>query len=172
MSADRHKHGQDHFDLLPFIAILMCVLACLLLVTMSITALSIGDVGSREGWVPSVASVRGAKQPVLIEWDGTAAIIHENGRKRSVAWSAKREFTILNGQIVSQSQSSTDDVMSEFLADMKARKDTAYALIAVRPSGFKTLLEFADEFRDRGIAVGYEPIAQSKTVRLLPGGQL
>ena len=43
----RGSQQEDHFDLLPFIAILMCVLGTELLVTMSMAALSLG-VGARE----------------------------------------------------------------------------------------------------------------------------
>ncbi len=42
----------DHFDLLPFISILMCVLGCLLLVTISMASLTMGlDAG--EAWLPT-----------------------------------------------------------------------------------------------------------------------
>ncbi len=34
-------YGTDHFDLLPFIAVLLCVMGCLLLVTISTSAVSV-----------------------------------------------------------------------------------------------------------------------------------
>jgi len=49
------NQGQVHFDLLPFIAILMRVTGCLLLVTMSIAALGIGPSLERDGYLSATA---------------------------------------------------------------------------------------------------------------------
>lgn len=164
----REDHSRDHFDLRPFIAIMMCVLACLLLVTMSIAALSIGP-GVGEGWVPSGDAGSAAKQPVLIEWDGTVAVVHQGSGRRLIGkWSGGQSLSIVNGEIVAETLSS-DGILEGVLSDLERRRDTHYALFAVRPSGFATLNRFADVFRDRKIAVGYEPIVQDKAVRLLRG---
>ena len=54
---------QDHFDPLPFIAIMMCLPGTLLLVTMSMAAI---DVGAGEGWVPTPD--RDARPPVFLSF--------------------------------------------------------------------------------------------------------
>src|SRR5438876_743227 len=85
MSRNKKDQGKDHFDLLPFIAILMCVLGSLLLVTMSIAALSIGP-SLGEGWIPKRDQNMASKTPILIEWDGTTATVHSQGRKVQFKW--------------------------------------------------------------------------------------
>jgi hypothetical protein len=55
--ANRESAEQDHFDLLPFIAIMMCLLGTLLLVTITIAVINIG-IGAGEGWFRNHASER------------------------------------------------------------------------------------------------------------------
>jgi hypothetical protein len=175
----RRESGKDHFDLLPFIAIMMCVIGCLLLVTMSISALSIGP-GLGEGWVPVRGRDVAQKRPVLIEWDGTTAIIHrEGGRKESFTWSKPDYlFSNINGNSNSNSNNnskvstpassniSSTTELKTVLDELADKRATHYALFAVRPSGFESFQQFADVFRGRQIDVGYEPIKQEKAVRL------
>src|SRR5437870_2742034 len=85
----REDLSKDHFDLLPFIAILMCTLGCLLLVTMSMAAISIGP-GAGEGWIPVRDWFPGAMIPILIEWDGSTAVFHLEGGKVRIRWSGGR----------------------------------------------------------------------------------
>jgi hypothetical protein len=172
-NSDQNK---DHFDLLPFIAILMCLLGCLLLVTLSIAALSLG-VGVGEGWIPTSDEGRAAKTPVLIEWDGKAALIHRPGRRTRAAWTpaftraelgdGPLDFAKLSELLSRKEKQALDPALRELLDELAAQSATHYALFAVRPSGFETFDRFADLFRDRKIDVGYEPIAQEKSVRLL-----
>jgi len=150
MARRRNGDNKDHFDLLPFIAILMCVLGSLLLVTISIAALSIGP-GVGEGWVPTRDPNKQTKTPVLIEWDGKIATIHQEGKKIQAQWV----------------ESNTDKTLLNFIDELAAKSGTHYALFAVRPSGFHNFQMFADLFRTRQIDVGYEPIKQEKPVRLL-----
>lgn len=160
---------KDHFDLLPFIAILMCVLACLLLVTMSIAALSIGPAVG-EGWVPSNQTDTDSKLPVLIEWDGSTAVFHRDGDKVSVKWSPTTNPIKIGGQRFELPGSNVDSSLKEFaeiLGELSRKKETHYALFAIRPSGFETFGRLVYEFRRRGISVGYEPIDQEKQVRLI-----
>ena len=151
MARQHQRDGKDHFDLLPFIAILLCVLGSLLLVTISISALSIGP-GIGEGWLPTRDSGNADKTPVLIEWDGSTAIIQYEGKKLQAKWSGYADKSA---------------ELEQVLDDLSRRSSTHYALFAVRPSGFNNFERFADKFRDRKIDVGYEPIKQEKPVRLL-----
>jgi hypothetical protein len=161
MSA-RRESGKDHFDLLPFIAILMCVLGCLLLVTMSIAAISIGP-GLGEGWIPGESDRdSSSKIPVLIEWDGKMAVVHRNGARQELAWATPK------GNDVDPPEASVRAEFDAFLQDMARKRATHYALIAVRPSGFENFARFAYEFRRNDITLGSEPIDQNKPVRLLP----
>lgn len=60
--------------------------------------------------------------------------------------------------------------MLKAIARLLPLHKTHYALFAVRPTGFKTFHAMADEFRSRGIDVGYEPIRQERPVHLLKQG--
>lgn len=70
------RGNNEHFDMLPFIGLLMCVLGVLLFVTLSVAALALGP-NVKEGWLPPDAQDRN-KVPILLEWDGTSAVI-DNG---------------------------------------------------------------------------------------------
>src|SRR5580692_7467236 len=71
---ERDSGQEDHFNLLPFIAILLCVLGTELLVTMSMATISLG-VGAVEGWVQDKDPAHATKNPTLIEWDGKTATV-------------------------------------------------------------------------------------------------
>lgn len=144
--------SSEHFDMLPFIGLLMCVLGVLLFVTLSVAALAIGP-NVREGWLPIAGQDR-KKVPILLEWDGTTAVIHaENQSKRS------QTFLDANDKNTAE--------LSSFLTQMAEKRRTHYVLFAVRPSGFKNFQVVADQFREKKVDVGYEPIQQDKNVRLL-----
>lgn len=146
--ANDRSADQDHFDLLPFIAIMMCLLGALLLVTMSMAAINIGA-GAGEGWVPEPDAA--SKTPVLIEWDGVNTIWHAEGGYRTI----------------------DPRHMAPLFAWLTAHKQTHYALFTVRPTGFGSFRTLAEMFEDRGIEIGFEPIEQGKSVRLLlPEGRL
>lgn len=175
MSARLEASGKDHFDLLPFIAILMCVLGCLLLVTMSIAALSIGP-GLGEGWIPGAADRAATKVPVLIEWDGKTATVQRDGTRTELAWApVERLHATIDGRDVELTTEHAPDparaAFDTFVDELARQRDTHYALLAVRPSGFKNYGQFAFEFRRRRITLGSEPIDQQKSVRLLAGGR-
>lgn len=159
---------REHFDMLPFIAILMCTLGSLLYVTLIVASLCIGP-GAGEGWIPVHGKDQPHKIPVLIEWDGEAATVHRDGRKERLPWTGLRKIQLLDGS-EAFAREEVDDAspLGQLLADLSRQKATHYALFAVRPSGFENFNLFADEFRNREIAVGYEPIEESRPVRLLP----
>lgn len=157
--------SRDHFDLLPFINILMCTLGCLLLVTLSIAALSLGP-SAGEGWIASQRDSTPAtrKQPVLIEWDGTAVSAHLPAGRIQAKWTPPLDVGMF---LIQREQTSEFTRLLDALASKTASQ---YALFAVRPSGFDSFVRLADAFRERNIQVGYEPIAQDRPVRLLAAG--
>ncbi len=174
-SADTRSAEQDHFDLLPFIAIMMCLLGTLLLVTMSMAAINVGA-GAGEGWVP--AQDAGAKTPVLIEWDGRYALWHSDRGTQSIEEDFTQYVNTASGWIrilpigtamkVSGPRPSPFDPLIDYL---DAHRKTHYALIAVRPSGFHNFRRFASRFENRQIDLGSEPVDQGKPVHLmLPPG--
>lgn len=142
----------DHFDMLPFIGLLMCVLGVLLFVTLGIAAIAVGP-NVKEGWLP-IADQNRQKVPVLIEWDGSQAVIHTQKQPLSVQAFSGAGFT-------------PTSELSKFVGEMAAKRNTHYVLFAVRPSGFSNFQIFADNFRTKRVDVGYEPIPQDKAVRLL-----
>lgn len=169
MNRRRAERKTDHFDLLPFIAILMCMLGCLLLVTLSIAALSLGA-GAGEGWIPVADRERAAKTPVLIEWDGKMATIHRQGSKTLAKWEPTDLSRVRIGDqwfTLSGKDENLDAELKKLLDELESQRTTHYALFAVRPSGFDSFERFANQFRSRQIDVGYEPIRQEKPVRLL-----
>ncbi|MGE0469696.1 MAG: hypothetical protein AB7L09_13035 [Nitrospira sp.] len=149
----RVVNDKDHFDLLPVIAIFICLMGTLLLVTISVASLSIGP-GAGEGWLPVKDLTTATKIPVLVEWDGTRARHHHENRVVMSEWHDWGE-------------SDGSPELRELVKDLQARSTTHYALFAVRPSGFHNFLVFVSKFREAGISVGYEPIAQNRPVKLL-----
>jgi hypothetical protein len=154
--ATGRNSSSEHFDVLPFIGLLMCVLGVLLFVTLSVAALALGP-NAKEGWLPLDGQDR-KKTPILIEWDGKSAVIHNGNHLKSVE------------VFLESSEKKTPELLN-FLKEMTAKRQTHYVLFAVRPSGFKNFQLLADEFRDRRVDVGYEPIPQDKNVRLLKAAQ-
>jgi len=154
------SHGTFHFDMLPFIALMMIVLATLLFITMTMASLNIG-IGAAEGWIPSTKQGDNNKIPILVEWDGETAIIqkptgwkHIDLGKTSRDWWAPPNWEFKN------------DEMLSFLNEMINKKETHYVLFAVRPSGFDNFSSLVSEFRNNNVNVGYEPIEQGKRIRL------
>jgi len=138
--------------MLPFIGLLMCVLGVLLFVTLSVAALAMGP-NVKEGWLPLDDAIRG-KTPILVEWDGTNAVIHRGNQKASVL-------------LYLTSNSSITPEFSAFVTEMERKRKTDYVLFAVRPSGFGNFQILADEFRNKRVDIGYEPITQDRAVRLM-----
>lgn len=170
---NQQEHSGDHFDLLPFIAILMCVLGCLLLVTVSMSAISMG-IGAGEVWLPAAAETGSAfKAPILVEFDGSSAVFHLDGSRTRVPWKpgSRRTISIGGSSFIladddDEGTTKSTSPIVPILKSMEPKKDTCYALIAVRPSGFSHLHQFLAEFRGRNITVGFEPIEQSRPVSL------
>ena len=150
--AVRNHSSDEHFDMLPFIGLLMCILGVLLFVTLSVAGLAIGP-NVKEGWLPVDAQQRN-KIPILLEWDGHSAVIHAEDQSKSV-------------QPFLGSDNKNTPELSTFLIAMVAKRKTHYVLFAVRPSGFENFQLVADQFREKKVDVGYEPIPQDKNVRLL-----
>ena len=153
----RHNASSDHFDLLPFIAILMCLLGSLLLITMSMAAINIGPV---QGWIPSKDVNETTKTPLLVEWDGqTMTIQYPAGFKQ--IYLGREYMDWFDSDVNFKSPE-----MLDFLKEMKDCNSTSYVLFAVRPSGFGNFQILANKFTTKKIDIGYEPIDQGKPVRL------
>lgn len=166
----RAAKSADHFDLLPFIAILMCTLGALLLVTLSMAAVNLGP-GAGETWIPSPDASRSSKIPVLLQWDGNALIVNRGEERIQIdiplqlyrdtpAGSAEEEMAR------QKVRSGFARLESEVLDDLARRSDTHYALFAIRPSGFETFDSLPSRFQARKISIGKEPIEQGKPVKL------
>jgi hypothetical protein len=178
MRVHDYERQADHFDLLPFISIMLCLLGTLLLVTMSMASISLGA-GAGEGWIPAPNEEKSAKTAVLIEWDGRAAVWHK-GQTRIRMEPRDPNLVQIEGvwfTVTRSADGKTPSIekadppargkLEELLDELEAKRDTHYALFAVRPSGFDSLQRFTAQFRGRRIDIGYEPIDQVKPVRLM-----
>ena len=145
MAYRRERGMQPKFDLFPFLGILACILGSLVMIVMSMTALSIGP-GAAEVWM-----IEGTTDqvPVLIEWDGISVTIHPG--KVRVPWGAAVENEGRNAS-----------PFGKLLSDIAAEKDKRYLFIAVRPSGFGNFADLRELIHKRGIIMGYEPIDQAR----------
>jgi hypothetical protein len=154
MSTDSLE-SNEHFDLLPFISIMMCTLGCLLLIALSMASLSLGSAG--EEWTTNTKD--SDKQPILLIWDGTLLTADLGKDRLCVAWQPSEPTpTCPPGYRLA----TRADVLRYF-AD---RRRTHYALVAVRPSGFANFDTLQQDLLDNRIETGSEPIAQTKQVRL------
>jgi biopolymer transport protein ExbD len=149
--AERDSGQEDHFDLLPFIAILLCVLGTELLVTMSMATISLG-VGAEEGWVTTKDPAKKTKNPILIEWDGSVATVQRKTGDEKIP--------------IAVEQDTPSPEFARLLDEMEAKRETDNVVFAVRPSGFQNYFRLADKFRKRDISIGDEPVEQGKRVRL------
>lgn len=146
--------------MLPYIALLMCLLGSLLLITMSMASINIGA-GAGEGWISPLGSSDTKKTPLLVEWDGEKVSIQDpKGLKQISLGRETRTWWNSNGDFKSRE-------MLDFLEEMARQREGSYVLFAVRPSGFGNFQVMAHEFRTKKVDIGYEPIEQGKAVRLL-----
>lgn len=183
------RRSRDHFDLLPFIAIMMCLLGCLLLVTISMASINVG-VGAGEVWVPGGGEQGPGKTPVLIEWDGKHVAVHRptpdgtSSRPERVMafaslWAMGEEFKSKHGggpkaqisdedfEKLKAERTKINTEFNTFVDEFEAQKATQYALFAIRPQGFETFFELLRIFHEHKIDIGYEPLSsQDKPVGL------
>jgi hypothetical protein len=155
------SRGGEHFDLLPFINILMCTLGCLLLIALSMASLSLGS--APEDWrvVPDSDSASQHKVPILLTWDGKMIVAQLASDGLCMSWPPN--LAMDQGSCPPGTKLSDFEALSTYLG---SRKSTHYALIAVRPSGFENFRELTKALTAQGISIGYEPISQAKQVRL------
>ena len=170
----RKSKGADHFDMLPFIAILMCTLGTLLLVTLSTAAIHLGP-GAGEEWISSQDPGRRLKRPILFQWDGSILTV-QKGRE-ILRFEIPIEMYLQSPDGSSAEKDARDRMEagfsrldSEVLDDMERNSGTYYALFALRPSGFHSFQSVKRKIQGRNISVGKEPIAQGKPVKLAPEG--
>ena len=152
----------DHFDLLPYIAILMCTLGTLLLMTLSMTAINLGPAAGI-GIVPTTETNRPSKLPMLIEWDGENVHVHHDQTIESIKVDDEPKLGFQDGHIAVI----YDDKLNPIMDNLVKLTNTDYALFVVRPSGFSNFMSLRGRFDQRDIPLGYEPFEQGRPVRLL-----
>jgi len=150
----------DHFDILPFIAVMLIVLATLLFVTMVMASINVG-IDAGEGWVPISETGNDDKTPVLVEWNGEAIIVQKPSGNESIFLGRNKYLWWVKPDVKFESVK-----LLKFMSEMKSKKDS-YVLFAVRPSGFENFQALAAEFRAKGISIGYEPVEQGKRIKLI-----
>lgn len=160
MKRDRQSASADRFDLLPFVAILMCTLGCLLFITLSVASLSLTRPGGGEVF-------RATEQAVLIEWGYRASAFKENGRRVEVAWDAAAWESMETGSVLRTGVAGIPPEMRDLLDEISSQRGKRYALFAVRPSGFKSFAAMRALCEQRHIRVGYDTIGEESKVELM-----
>lgn len=139
----------DHFDLLPFINIMVCVLGSMLVMTLSIAGLDLRKPAA--SWLMGSECCDARQPPMVMEWDGSALLAHYPDR-------------ILRFDIARRSAGLSQEALGQVLAKLRSER-RSYVLIAVRPNGFSTLHDLKLAFRGAGISIGAQPVHNSEEVR-------
>ena len=165
----------------------MCVLGCLLLVTMSMAAISVGvDVAKRgEGWTVVGPAAGYQKTPILIEWDGSTAVIHRDGGKVAVKWSKPSGFLVRTPFGRQQAfgrrrgtrldfgwghYPASDKEFHKQLKELEGLRQRTTRCSPCDPPASRRLIASPTNSAGRKIDIGYEPIRQERPVRLLLPG--
>ena len=149
----------DHFDLLPYIAVLMCMLGCLLFITLSLVSLSLINVGLI--FLPHPAP----KTPIKVEWAQQGAVMQD--LKEPIRWSDQAWLTLESGDTQNLTDQDTPPAFQQLLAKCKGKDAGYYPVFAVRPSGFKTFGAIHDLCARDGIQIGYYPAGEKQRVTLV-----
>jgi hypothetical protein len=162
--SNRTAQISEHFDLLPFISIMLCVLGCLLLITLSMAALSLGSAG--EEWrqpCPAVGDADSQKvnsrSPILLIWDGSKVLTKLDIGSICVTYPQDQPAVECPNHYRKGS-------LDEIVRYLRETRDKNFAFFAIRPSGFEGFPRLRFEFDRDNINVGFEPIGQKKDVRM------
>jgi hypothetical protein len=151
----------DHFDLLPFVAILMSTLGCLLFITLSIASVNLT--------VPTVglAPTGESKTPVLIDWRKGISTVSRKGAAASVIpWSDAQWSVLENTNASNAGKADLPSKLNAALQEISSDPKHTYALFAVRPSGFAAFSAMHAICQQRNIDVGYYPVGEKDKVKL------
>lgn len=161
MTHDSSQEMNDHFDLLPFVAILLCVLGCLLFITLSIAGLSL----TRPKTGVYVAGQD--KKPILVEWGQNNTTIQKNGKRIAIIWTAAQWNKLKHADMISLDELRLPKVLQETINDVSAQSSTQYIFFTVRPSGFETFAQIYRKCKEKhNIDIGYYPIAENENVEI------
>lgn len=158
MRRDRQNTPTDHFDLLPFVAILMCTLGCLLFTTLSIASLNLTRPGGGEVF-------RAPEEAVLIEWGYRKSAFTKNGDRVEVGWDASAWEGMETGRV--PGTAGIPPELQELLEEISSQPGKRYPFFAVRPSGFKSFAAMRAFCQQLGIRIGYDTVGEDSKVRLL-----
>ena len=139
------------FDLFPFLGILTCLLAVLLLIVMTMVAFSVGPCVA-EIWMYTAGTSE--KTPVLVEWDGSDVVIYP-------------EKIRVPALVAFEDDGVNDSPFGALLKDIKAEGDTLYIYFAVRPSGFHNFKPIIELVKKNEVDVGYEPVEQNRPLGIV-----
>ncbi len=139
------------FDLFPFLGILTCLMAVLLLIVMSMVAFSVGPCVA-EIWMYSEGT--SDKTPVLVEWDGSEVIIYPH--KTHVP--SIKAF---------ENKGDNDSDFGLLMKQIKDEGNTRYLYFAVRPSGFINFEPIIGLVQANGVDIGYEPVDQNRPLGII-----
>lgn len=182
----RRKQQTETVSLFPMFNILIGVLGCLIFIVGAVLALSMGAekniiVDSEYG-----GEQTRRKEPVYIEWDGSAIVAHPGRQVTMVDLNKSGKLSEKELQQIVMASSSVEEIMKkvkvvrakrmqsqfdgtffgEIFADVLKNKDSKYFIVLVRPAGFKSMIKLRNFFMLQGIDVGYEPIGEYWKIRI------
>ncbi|BAQ64716.1 hypothetical protein [Geminocystis sp. NIES-3709] len=145
----RSKSNRIELELFPFLSILACTIGSLILLIIVISTESLNNnpevtiIAKSEG-----GGVNQKKQPRYIECKEDGIVIYPS-----------KEF-------VSKNELNKSTKFSNFIKEIKNKKDKEYVIVAVRPTGIDVFQQVRDLIEKEEIDIGYEPIEEGWTLKI------
>jgi len=161
MSRNNATTSSDHFDLLPFVAILMCTLGCLLFITLSVVSLT------KPGTVIKINRGKQKKQPVLIFWSERVTAIQNGSQEKIIRWDDATWHKMETESLPNAASPAIPLELQNTLAEIGRHSDTSFAFFAVRPSGFKSFETMRRLCKQLHLDIGFYPVDETGKVTVM-----
>lgn len=148
-SGRRKRRSGLQAELFPFLSVLACAIGTLTLVIISVTT---GVLGEKRAITLVARDQQGQNltlRPNYIEVRGDGVLLHP-----SQAFVPRSRL------------SHRDSPLRDLLQRVRVNRDEEYVIVAVRPDGFELFDDVRDQVEDRGIKIGYEPVATDWKLRI------
>lgn len=139
----RRKHSRQaiELELFPFLSVLVCTIGTLILLIVVVTAQIAGNQRQVIIVAKSENGQNQSKTPRYIECQKNGIIIYPN-----------QEF------VSKQDIGMPNSALEKLLAEVSARRDREYLIVAIRPDGINVFEEVRSLVEQKNIDIGFEPI--------------